>query len=215
MRRVLIVLVLAAAGCLPDKKADEPAVARKVECRRAAGPIKLDGVPDEPAWAGAAAVKEFAAFWKKRPAKTATTARLLWDDRFLYFAAEMEDADLFALTKERNGMTWDDDVFELFFKPRADQPAYYEFQVNALNTHLELGLPSRGAGGYRRFAPLTKVGMESAVKLKGTLNDHADKDTGWAVEGRIPWKGLRLTGGPPDAGDVWRFALCRYDYSAA
>jgi hypothetical protein len=212
MRRWMLLLV-ACVGCVEEKK--EVPTARRVECRRVSGPIKLDGKLDERAWEDAQPVKEFAAFWQKRQAKSATTARLLWDDRFLYFSATMEDADLFALTKERNGMTWEDDVFELFFKPHADKPAYYEFQVNALNTALELALPSRGAGGYRRFAPLTKSGLESAVKLQGTLNDHTDVDTGWAVEGRIPWKAFNMTGGAPDAGDKWRFALCRYDYSVA
>ena len=125
----------------------------------------------------------------------------------------MEDQDLFALTKEYNGITWEDDVFELFFKPSEKKPAYYEFQVNALNTQLELFLPSRGAGGYRRFAPLTKLGMESAVKLRGTLNKHEDKDKGWTVEGRIPWAAFKATGGRPKPGETWRFALCRYDYS--
>ena len=101
------------------------------------------------------------------------------------------------------------------FKPSEDKPAYYEFQVNALNTVLEMYLPSRGAGGYQRFAPLGNLGMESAVKLDGTLNDWTDKDKGWTVEGRIPWKAFEATGGRPKPGDKWRFALCRYDYSVA
>jgi hypothetical protein len=125
----------------------------------------------------------------------------------------MEDHDLFALVKEHNGMTWEDDVFELFFKPSADKLAYYEFQVNALNTRLELYLPSRGAGGYRRFASAGSLGMESAVKLRGTLNKYDDDDKGWTVEGRIPWTAFKATGGRPKPGDKWKFALCRYDYS--
>jgi hypothetical protein len=176
--------------------------------------IRLDGVLDETAWDAAQEMTDFAVFWQKRRARTKTTARLLWDNKYLYFCADMEDQDLFALTKERNGMTWEDDVFELFFKPSADKLAYYEFQVNALNTQLELFLPSRGAGGYRRFAPLTKLGMESVVKLRGTLNKHDDRDRGWTVEGRIPWTAFKATGGRPAAGDRWKFALCRYDYSA-
>jgi hypothetical protein len=94
--------------------------------------------------------------------------------------------------------------------------AYYEFQVNALNTQLEMFLPSRGAGGYGRFGPgAKKMGMESAVKLDGTLNNYKDKDRGWTVEGRIPWTAFEPTGGKPAAGARWRFALCRYDYSVA
>src|SRR5262249_26704098 len=165
----------------PKAKQDETPAVRKAECRWSTNVIRIDGVLDDVAWEDAQELKDFSVFWQKRKPATTTTARLLWDRNYLYFGAEMEDQDLFALTKERNGMTWEDDVFELFFKPSDKKPAYYEFQVNALNTQLELFLPSRGAGGYRRFAPLTKLGMESAVKLNGSLNKHEDKDKGWSV----------------------------------
>jgi hypothetical protein len=208
-------LLAGLSGCASQAapKDDGPAVTRSVECKRATGRIKIDGVLDEVAWDDAVPIKNFVVFWQKRKAKTATTARLLWDDRYLYFSAEMEDHDLFAMEKQHNGMTWEDDVFELFFKPHADKLGYYEFQVNALNTQLELYMPSRGAGGYRRFAPAGKRGMESAVKLRGTLNKHEDRDKGWTVEGRIPWSAFKPTGGRPAPGDKWKFALCRYDYS--
>jgi hypothetical protein len=191
------------------------AAVRSAECRWAAGPIQLDGKLDEPAWQNAQVLKDFAVFWDNRLPKTATKARLLWDDNYLYFAAEMEDSDLYADIKERNGMCWFNDVFEMFFKPAENKLAYYEFQVNALNTPLELFFPSRGSGGYQRFAPLTKLGIEAAVKLDGTLNNWTDKDTGWTVEGRIPLSAFGASGDRPQVGSKWRFALCRYDYSAA
>ncbi len=207
-------LVLGCAAPEPPAPAEKAIpVVRKAECRWATDRIRLDGILDEVAWDNAQPLRDFAIFWQKRKARTATTARLLWDRNYLYFCADMEDADLFATVKDRNGMTWADDVFELFFKPEADKLAYYEFQVNAANTQLELFLPSRGAGGYHRFAPLTKLGMESAVRLQGTLNKWDDKDRGWIVEGRIPWSAFKATGGRPRAGEKWRFALCRYDYS--
>jgi len=65
------------------------------ECRRAAG-IVLDGRADEAAWATAEVIDGFGQAWEGRRARTATRARLLWDDRNLYFYAEMEDRDLFA-----------------------------------------------------------------------------------------------------------------------
>ena len=99
-----------------------------------------------------------------------------------FLSAEMEDGDLFALVRDHNGITWEDDVFELFFKPAADKLPYYEFQVNAANAQLELFLPSRGAGGYRRFGPVTRLGTESAVRLDGTLNKWEDRDVGWSCE---------------------------------
>jgi hypothetical protein len=210
-------LALAPAGCgeapaaRPEK--DEVPVVRKAECRWATGPIRLNGILDEVAWENAQELRDFAVFWDRRKPRTATVARLLWNREYLYFCADMEDADLYATVTERNGMTWTNDVFELFFKPSAKELPYYEFQVNAASTHLELFLPSRGSGGYARFAPLTKLGMESAVKLRGTLNKWDDRDKGWAVEGRIPWTAFKPTGGRPKVGERWRFALCRYDYS--
>src|SRR5437773_2659851 len=190
-------------------------VDRSAECRWTGTPIKIDGQADEEAWSKAQVLQNFVAYWAKRKPKTGTKARLLWDDKYLYFTADMEDTDLYADIKERNGMTWTNDVFELFFKPKQDRLVYYEFQVNAANTPLELFFPSRGSGGYQRFAPLTRLGMESAVKLDGTLNNWEDQDKGWTVEGRIPWTAFAATGGKPKPGDKWRFSLCRYDYSAA
>ncbi len=212
-------LGLLLAGCAPDAppgaKADAPPAVRAAECRWKTGDIQLDGKLDEAAWQKAPVLEDFAVFWLNRKPLTATRARLLWDEQHLYFAADMADADLYADVKERNGMTWTNDVFELFFKPAEDKLAYYEFQVNALNTQLELFFPSRGSGGYQRVAPLTKLGMESKVVLDGTLNKWEDTDKGWTVEGRIPWSGFAAAGGRPKPGAKWRFALCRYDYSAA
>jgi hypothetical protein len=207
---------LAPLGCAADEKLAReasPPVVRTAECRWASNPIRIDGRKDDIAWDKAEVLKDFAVYWDKRKAKTATAARLLWDNHYFYFYAEMEDTDLYADVKEHNGMTWENDVFELFLKPSPNKLAYYEFQVNAANTQLELFLPSRGSGGYRRFAPQTRLGMESAVRLQGTLNKWDDRDKGWIVEGRIPWTAFKATGGKPAAGAKWRFALCRYDYS--
>jgi hypothetical protein len=209
-------IAAALACCLPAAApvADQPQPKPKktFQCHWATNKIKLDGVLNDVAWDNAEVI-DFAVPWENRPAKTVTKARLLWDKNFLYFSAEMEDHDLFADVKEPNGITWENDVFELFFKPDDKKLAYYEFQVSAANTPLELFLPSRGAGGYRRFASQTEIHLETAVKLSGTLNDWKDRDKGWVVEGRIPWAAFKPTGGRPQPGDKWRFALCRYDYS--
>jgi hypothetical protein len=210
----LLPLGCAATAERAEKAEDKPPLAvPKAECRWATDRIVVDGILDEVVWDNAQKVTGFAVFWQKRRPRTKTTARLLWDARYLYFCAEMEDNDLCALVKERNGQTWNDDVFELFFKPSAEKLAYYEFQVNAANTPFEMFLPSRGAGGYHRFGAGPKLGLESAVRLQGTLNKYDDRDKGWTVEGRIPWEAFKATGGRPKPGEKWLFALCRYDYS--
>ena len=185
------------------------------ECRWTDKPIKITGKGTDPAWKNAQTIDNFYVPWleKPRPAKTKTKAKLLWDREFLYFLADMEDADLYADIKEHNGMLWNNDVFELFFKPADDKPGYYEFQVNAAGAVLDLFLPRRGAGGYERFRNDTKFHVEAKVNLRGTLNKWTDRDDGWSVEGKIPWTDFLRTGGRPERNEKWKFALCRYDYS--
>lgn len=186
------------------------------ECRWAEGLITIDGVADEADWKHAQVIDRFTLPWlqeKARPARTATRARLLWDRDHLYFFAEMDDADLFADVKEHDGQTWSNDVFELFLKPAVDKPGYYEFQVNAANTKLDVFFPRREADGFTRFKGDGDFEFESAVQLRGTLNTRTDKDQGWSVEGRLSWNDFLRTGGRPAVGEIWTFALCRYDYS--
>jgi glucose/arabinose dehydrogenase len=211
MAALLIVAVSSADEGQP--KASSPA---PYECRWAEDPITVDGVADEADWKHAQAIDKFTLPWlqdKDRPAKTATRARLLWDREHLYFFAEMDDSDLYADVKEHDGQTWNNDVFELFFKPADDKPGYYEFQVNAAATKLDAFFPRRNAGGFERFKNDGNFEFETAVKLRGSLNKWRDKDEGWSVEGRFAWNDFLRTGGRPALDEIWKFAACRYDYS--
>lgn len=188
-----------------------------LECRWAAAPPVIDGRLDDSAWKSAQAVESFQAGWlpdAERKPPTHTKARLLWDREYLYFSAEMEDWDVYANVTEQDAAIWTCDVFELFFKPARDRTGYYEFEVNAANGKLDMFLPSRGAGGYNRHARERSFHIESAVQVRGTLNNWSDKDHGWTVEGRIPWRDFLPTGGRPEPGELWQHSLCRYDYSA-
>jgi hypothetical protein len=182
------------------------------ECRWTDLPVRIDAQGDEPAWKAAQVIDRFAIPWAGKPASTATKARLLWDRENLYFLAEMQDADIYAEVLEHDGRTWNDDVFELFFKPAEDKPGYYEFQVNAAGTMLDMFLPRRGDGGYERYRSSDEFHMEAKVALQGTLNRRQDRDRSWLVEGRIPWRDFHRTGGRPELNERWKFALCRYDY---
>lgn len=176
----------------------------------------IDGVADDAAWKEAALIDRFTLPWLKeqeRPAKTATRARLAWDREYLYFIAEMDDADLFADVTEHDGKTWDNDVFELFFKPAADKGGYYEFQVNAAGTIMDMFIPQREAGSYERYVKEGDFHVDAKVVRVGTLNQRTDRDRGWTVEGRIPWTDFLRSGGRPAIHEVWKFTLCRYDYS--
>jgi len=188
-----------------------------VECRRLSAPIIIDGQPDDAAWRGAQVIDNFSQPWlgANHPAKAKTVARLLWDDEYLYFLAVMDDGDLYADIRQHNADLWNNDVFELFFKPVPSWLGYYEFEVNPNNATLDLFFPSRGSGGLRRWVNKYPFHLDTKVSLRGssTLNIHTDLDVGWVVEGRIPWSDFAPTGGKPKVGDEWKFALCRYDFS--
>jgi hypothetical protein len=213
-RMLCIPLCLGLPLLAAASRADDGATA--FECRWTDGQITIDGKADEVAWNQAQSIEGFSLPWlgeAARPAKTATKARLMWDRENLYFFATMQDSDLYADVKEPDGATWENDVFELFFKPANDKPGYYEFQVNAAGTVMDMFIPRRGSGGYRRFKDDTVFHVAAKVSLDGTLNHWQDRDSTWSVEGRIPWTDFMRTGGRPARGEIWRFALCRYDYS--
>lgn len=193
-----------------------PPTTAPYECHWTDHPIAIDGTADDPAWKDAAVI-EFHVPWNppdQRKPREATHAKLLWDADYLYFYADMDDADLFAFGRKHNDHLWNGDVFELFFKPIADQFAYYEFEVNPADLTLELAFPDKASVAKTdETAAKTKIAMKTAVKVRGAVNRGGDKVDGWSVSGRIPWKDLTLTGGRPKDGAVWTFALNRWNHS--
>jgi uncharacterized repeat protein (TIGR03806 family) len=208
-------LCLVAAILAELRSAALPPQPTGFECRFAETPIVIDGDATDAAWKDAPVIESFHLAWlgeKARLARTPTKAHLLWDREYLYFFAEMEDADLFADVKEHDGPTWNNDVFELFLQPDRTKPGYYEFQVNAAGTTFDAFLPKRDGFDFDKQKKLGDFHLEAKVKLRGTLNKRDDVDQGWSVEGRIPWTDLVRTGGRPEPGEQWGLNLCRYDY---
>src|ERR1043166_5686689 len=74
-------------------------------------------------------------------------------------------------------------------------------------------LPSRVSDPYAEFRSDARFHLETAVVVHGSLNDSKDKDRGWSLEGKIPWRDFLPTGGRPDVYEIWWLALCRYDYT--
>lgn len=208
MVRISCWVVLALMFCAQQLVADE------FVCHWTNEPLVIDGAADEAAWSHAQVIDRFRIpGTDQRTPKTTTRARLLWDRQYLYFFAELEDHDLFADVTEHDGKTWDNDVFELFFRPSSQAPGYYEFQVNAAGTMMDLYLPDQHSGGYTALKSSHPFHMQSMVVRRGTLNQRQDQDDAWSVEGRIPWLDLMHTGGRPEIDEVWTMALCRYDYT--
>lgn len=57
-------------------------------------------------------------------------------------------------------------------------------------------------------------GLQVAVHLDGTLNDHSDRDRGWTAEVALPWSGMSVLANgrslPPKDGDTWRMFFGRF-----
>ena len=190
------------------------AFAEDLVCHWAQGPIVIDGSDDDKAWSHATRIDGFRIPGSVTPVpQTATRARLLWDRQYLYFFAELEDHDLFADITEHDGMTWNNDVFEIFLKPSRESNGYYEFQVNAAGTEMDMFLPDQKSGGFNALKSSNDFHWKSQVRRTGTLNQREDRDQSWSVEGRIPWLDFMPTGGRPKLDEVWQLALCRYDYT--
>lgn len=207
------------AAAKPVAKKPEPFDRPTFECRWTAEPIVIDGRPDEAAWSKAQPLETFGQPWlgpddngKPRLAKAPTKAKLLWDANGLYFYAEMQDGDLFADLMKHDDQTWFNDVFELFFKPTERHAGYYEFQVNAAGTKMDVFLPQRDHTKFAEHLGADPFGWKTVVVRRGSLNERDDRDQGWSVEGRFPWTDFVHTGGRPAVDESWLFALCRYDY---
>ncbi|MCJ8331003.1 MAG: beta-N-acetylglucosaminidase domain-containing protein [Lentisphaeria bacterium] len=63
---------------------------RTAKARRLEGKISIDGLPDEAAWKKAFELKDFFKYGQAIPSKTKTSARFLYDDKFLYISMIMD-----------------------------------------------------------------------------------------------------------------------------
>ena len=104
-------------------------------CHRVSGPIRIDGRLDETDWRLAPKSSPFVDIVTGKPAWFDTRVALLWDDRYLYFGFTVEEPDVWATLTERDSKIWFDNDVEVFI---AGKDAYYELEVNALNTIYEV-----------------------------------------------------------------------------
>lgn len=185
---------------------------------RASEPPAIDGDLSDPAWAQAARIGPFYAYQSGGdPAAAATTLRLLWDDRFLYVGYEATDTDIrsscqLAGACGHDSNLYDGDVLELFLQVDPGVVRYEEFEWSPLGEDFDARLASRRDGPTATGLPGRpwESGMQSAVRVDGTVDDPSDADTGWIAEARLPL--AALVAQPIAVGDRWRFTGARYDF---
>ena len=184
---------------------------------RAAKPLKIDGVLDDKEWGRAPWSADFVDIQggdRPKP-RFRTRMKMLWDDKYLYIGAELEEPDVWGTLTVHDSVIFRDNDFEVFIDPNGDTLEYYEFEMNALNTGWDLFLdkPYRFGGKARNEWEIP--GLKTAVKVWGTLNNPADRDRGWTLEIAMPWKALGEYAhrpSPPKHGDEWRINFSRVEW---
>ncbi len=187
-------------------------------CHRATSKIVLDGRIDDAAWKEADWTEDFQDIeGTKRPRPSLRTrVKMLWDDEYLYVAAELEEPHLWAKLTKRDSVIFYDPDFEIFLDPNGDRHDYMEFEFNALGTEWDLYLPRSYMDGGPPLTHWDMKGLISRVSLDGTLNDSSDRDRSWSIEVALPWKGMKEEARrktPPQLGDVFRINFSRVQWT--
>ncbi len=189
--------------------------AEAYECHFILEPIRIDGLLNKPAWEKAPTLEFFVPVSHATP-QSLSYGKLLWDEKYLYAGIKAYDKDIWAYHTERDSPTYTEDVLEVFLKPREDESAYYNFEINPLGTVYDAFNVRRGAGGPddHRWSRWSCEGLLVGIDIKGTLNKWDDIDEYWCLEIAIPFASLpSLKGRVPISGETWKFHLARYDYS--
>lgn len=186
-------------------------------CRRAQGPLVLDGRVDKTFWETADWSDDFVDIEgdiRPKPAKQ-TRVKMLWDDEHFYFAAELIEDQIWATLTERDSVIFYDNDFEIFIDPDGDSHQYYEFEINALNTVWDLLLVKPYRDGGPPVNGWDISGLKTAVHIDGELNRPGADNRKWSVEVAIPWASLRECAAgsrQPFPGEFWRVNFSRVQW---
>src|SRR4051794_10024211 len=117
--------------------------AKEYTAHRAPHPLLIDGELDDDAWRTAPWTDYFIDIegCDHTGPRFQTRAKMLWDDEYLYVAADLEEPDVWATLTAHDSVIFRDNDFEVFLNPTGDSLNYFEFELNALNTGWDLFLP--------------------------------------------------------------------------
>jgi hypothetical protein len=215
-------LALLPAILLADDHSDwhdrmQPIVPHGYLCHHTATPIVVDGKLDDPAWVGAPWTGDFRDIQggdKPQP-RFRTRAKMLWDDNYLYIAAEIQEPHVWATLTNHDCVIFEDPDFEVFIDPAGHTQPYYEFEMNAFNTTWDLRLNKPYQDKGQPDSSWEIPGAKTAVHVNGPVNNPSGVDQGWTVEIAFPWSVLSQAArhaGPPTEGELWRMNFSRVEW---
>lgn len=176
-------------------------------------PVIIDGKQDSQ-WTKAPWSEEFVDIEGLKIPKYQTRVKMLWDDDYLYFYAELEEPHLWGDIVERDAVIFYNNDFEIFIDPDGDTHNYMEFEMNVLNTVWDLFLTRPYRNDPRVIDSWDILGLKTAVNVSGTVNDPTDRDLGWSAEVAMPWNVLleNAKRGLPE-NRYWRINFSRVDWN--
>ena len=187
MKSILALILLAATALLS---------AESYEIKPAGGPIQVDGVLDEPVWAGALRIDRF---YEVDPGDNTeppvkTTAWLAYDDAYFYAAFRCEDPEPGAIRARYadRDSAFPDDFIGFQLDPFRDQRNGVEFFVNPLGSQMDLSVAADG---------MEDESWDAIWSAAGRITPQ-----GYEVELAIPFKSLRF---PKAEVQAWNFAVIR------
>ena len=131
--------------------------------------------------------------------RQATSVKAAWDVSEFRVLFEMADTHVWATHTEHDGPLWEEEVAEIFLDPVGDLESYFEFEVNPLNTGLDL-VARKNRSGYVKDFRWNCEGWRTAVSRD---------EAGWCAELAFPFRSIASE--PPKAGARWRINFCRID----
>jgi hypothetical protein len=204
-------------------KAEKPFVADHARynplsyiCQRTTSQILIDGSLDEADWQAAEWTEDFqdiqGSALPTPPFRT--RVKMLWNNAYLYVAAEMEESHIWGSITQRDAVIFHDNDFEIFLDPTGDTHNYLEYEVNALGTVWDLLLTKPYRDGGRIVNNWDINGLKQAIRINGTLNMPEDRDEGWTLEMAIPISAVQEVchRRPPREGDLWRINFSRVQW---
>ena len=112
----------------------EDQIAHYTACR-VNEPIEVDGRLDEACWGKAPRSPRFVDLVTGEPGFLDTRSAVLWSDEYLYVGFWVQEPNVKARFTERDCMICEENDVEVFI---GGEDAYYEFEMNALGTVMEI-----------------------------------------------------------------------------
>jgi len=193
--------------------AEAPAERPVMKAAYAQTPVQVDGKLDDAVWRKAEAYPLHLGSDEDPTGADAVqepgTARLAWNEDYLYIAVDYRDSDVAAEGEKDQEMHFTmGDVGEVFIR-HEDNTVYWELYVTPTGHKSAFFFP-----GWGRSLPSSftyEMDLVVGARVEGTLNDWHDTDAGWTGEMAIPKRELERHGDTFPA-EGWTILVARYNY---